>query len=119
MNEAVKRDDEIREILDKAGVSRPVTSRDRDSYRTWTYTWQMSREVILYAASLAVGNANPVGYMNALLGSWHNGGVDSVDKAKAFRPEKKETAATKNTVVRTYTTEQLNALFDNLDYEDL
>ena len=59
MNEAVKRDDEIREILDKAGVSRPVTSRDRDSYRTWTYTWQMSREVILYAASLAVGNANP------------------------------------------------------------
>ncbi len=118
MSEAVKRDEEIREILDKAGVTRPITSRDRDSYRTWTYTWQFSREVILYAASLSVGNSNPVGYMNALLGSWRNGGVDSVEKAKSFRPEKKETAS-KNTVVRSYTTEQLNALFDNLDYEDL
>ena len=120
LGEAVRRDAYIREALEKAGVTRPVTSRDRDSYRTWTYSWKMDRDVVLYAASLAAGNASPVSYMNAILGGWHNAGVTSLEGAKKFGATRasaaRETAAT---VTKTYTSEQLNAMFDSLNNEDL
>lgn len=120
LGEAVRRDADIREALEKAGVTRPVTSRDRDSYRTWTYSWKMDRDVVLYAASLAAGNASPVSYMNAVLGGWHNAGVTSLEGAKKFGATRasaaRETAAT---VTKTYTSEQLNAMFDSLNNEDL
>lgn len=120
LGEAVRRDADIREALEKAGVARPVTSRDRDSYRTWTYSWKMDKDVVLYAASLAAGNASPVSYMNAILGGWHNAGVTSLDGAKKFGATRasaaRETAAT---VTKTYTSEQLNAMFDSLNNEDL
>ncbi len=120
LGEAVRRDADIREALEKAGVTRPVTSRDRDSYRTWTYSWKMDRDVVLYAASLAAGNASPVSYMNAILGGWHNAGVTSLEDAKKFGATRasaaRETAAT---VTKTYTSEQLNAMFDSLNNEDL
>lgn len=120
LGEAVRRDADIREALEKAGVTRPVTSRDRDSYRTWTYSWKMDRDVVLYAASLAAGNASPVSYMNAILGGWHNAGVTTLEGAKKFGATRasaaRETAAT---VTKTYTSEQLNAMFDSLNNEDL
>ena len=120
LGEAVRRDADIREALEKAGVTRPVPSRDRDSYRTWTYSWKMDRDVVLYAASLAAGNASPVSYMNAILGGWHNAGVTSLEGAKKFGATRasasRETAAT---VTKTYTSEQLNAMFDSLNNEDL
>lgn len=120
LGEAVRRDADIREALEKAGVTRPVTSRDRDSYRTWTYSWKMDKDVVLYAASLAAGNASPVSYMNAILGGWHNAGVTSLEGAKKFGATRasaaRETAAT---VTKTYTSEQLNAMFDSLNNEDL
>ncbi len=120
LGEAVRRDEEIREVLEKAGVSRPVTSRDRDSYRTWTYSWKMDRETVLYAASLAAGNASPVSYMNSVLGAWHNAYVTSVDGAKKYGTTKSTTASqSTNIVMKTYTSEQLNAMFDNLNSEDL
>ena len=120
MQEATKKDAEIREILDKAGVSRPVNSRDRDAYRTWTYSWKIPSELISYCATLSQGNANPVSYMNAILSAWKNAGVDTVEKAKKFRPESAgDGKAEKPTVVKTYNTDELNALFDNLNYEDL
>lgn len=120
LGEAVRRDADIREALEKAGVTRPVTSRDRDSYRTWTYSWKMDRDVVLYAASLAAGNASPVSYMNAILGGWHNAGVTSLEGAKKFGATRASTAReTAATVTKTYTSEQLNAMFDSLNNEDL
>lgn len=120
LGEAVRRDEEIREVLEKAGVSRPVTSRDRDSYRTWTYSWKMDRDTVLYAASIAAGNASPVSYMNSVLGAWHNAGATTLEAAKKYGASKaassRETAAT---VTKTYTSEQLNAMFDSLNSEDL
>ena len=80
----------------------------------------MDRDVVLYAASLAAGNASPVSYMNAILGGWHNAGVTSLEGAKKFGATRasaaRETAAT---VTKTYTSEQLNAMFDSLNNEDL
>lgn len=121
MNEAVRRDEDVRKLLDAAGVTRLITSRDRDSYRTWTYSWKMSTDVIMYAASLAQGTPNPVAYMNSVLGSWHSAGVSTLEEAKAFRPERVNTAEHKTEAATTkaYTSDQLNSLFASLDYEEL
>ena len=75
---------------------------------------------MLYAASLAAGNASPVSYMNSVLGAWHNAGATTLEAAKKYGASKasssRETAAT---VTKTYTSEQLNAMFDSLNSEDL
>lgn len=118
MTDAVKTDEVIRTVLDRAGVTRPVNSRDRDSYRTWTHTWKTPAELIDYAASCAAGTTNPVAYMNALLGSWHAAGITDLTAAKNYKSAEKEAAATTE-VTKTYTSEQLNALFDSLDVKEL
>ena len=118
MGEVARRDAEIREVLEEAGIDRPVSSRDRDSYRTWTYTWKMPKEVILYAAKLSRGNPGAIAYMNGILGAWQRAGISTVAEAEKHKP----TVSTKNeksTVTKTYTSEELNAMFDNLKYEEL
>ncbi|MFR5061842.1 MAG: DnaD domain protein [Christensenellales bacterium] len=119
MSEAVRRDEDIRAALDAAGVTRPITSRDRDAYRTWTYAWKMDKDAVLYAASLAAGNMNPVAYMNTVLGRWHSEGITSAEKAKAYKPAAVAATPVSKEVNKTYTSEQLNAMFDSLNYEDL
>lgn len=115
---SVATDNTIKEVLSTAGVNRMVTSRDRDAYRTWSQTWKFNNDLILYAASLSKGTNNPISYVNTLLSTWLSKGIDSIEKAKQTQPAPSVT--TKNTVVeKSYTSEQLNAMFDNLDYEDL
>ena len=58
--------------------------------------------------------------MNSVLGAWHNAGVTSVDGAKKYGTAKPSAASqSSNIVTKTYTSEQLNAMFDNLNSEDL
>lgn len=65
------------------------------------------------------GNMNPVAYMNAVLGRWHSEGITTAEKAKAYKPASLSSAQTPAEVNKTYTSEQLNAMFDSLNYEDL
>ena len=74
---------------------------------------------MLYAASLAAGNMNPVAYMNTVLGRWHSEGITSAEKAKAYKPASVAATPVSKEVNKTYTSEQLNAMFDSLNYEDL
>ncbi|MBE5732211.1 MAG: hypothetical protein E7353_04155 [Clostridiales bacterium] len=125
INEVIERgerlDNVIKEILTEAGTTRTVTARDRESYRTWTQTWKMSKDLILYAASLSKGAINPIAYINSLLASWFNKKVDSVQKAKELAPTPAVSTSVKtaNKVEKTYTSEQLNAMFSGLTYEDM
>lgn len=119
MGEVARRDEEIREVLECAGIDRPISSRDRDAYRIWTYTWKMPKEVILYASKLARGNPGAIAYMNGILGAWQRAGVTTVEQAEKYKPTTTKTENEKSVVKKTYTSEQLNAMFDNLDYEDL
>ncbi len=119
MGEVVRRDGEIREVLEEAGIDRPVSSRDRDAYRIWTYTWKMPKAVIMYAAKLSRGNPGAIAYMNGILGAWQRAGITTVEAASTYKPSSVKTENEKGTVTKTYTSEQLNAMFDNLDYEDL
>ena len=119
MSDAVRRDEEIRAVLEEAGIDRPITSRDRDSYRTWTYTWKMPNDLIFHAAKLSKGNPSAIAYMNGILGSWQRAGISTIEQANAYKQPtpKQDTSAV--AVTKTYTSEQLNSLFDNLKYEDL
>lgn len=120
MSEATKSDEQIRKFLEEAGLSRPITTRDRDCYRTWTHVWKMDENLIMYAATLSRGNASPVPYINSILANWYSAGIKTVDEAKTYkRPAPAAATTGAHEVKKTYTGEQLNAMFDRLKYEDL
>jgi len=112
-------DKEIAEVLKTAGLERIVTSRDRDSYRTWTYTWHFDKSIILYSAEQAQGKANPMPYINAILSSWKEKKITTVEEAKKASTMSQgamaEVAATKPNTISEYTVQQIDALFDNLE----
>ena len=112
IGKSVENDNFIKAFFDEAGITRNVTSRDRDSYKVWTSSWGMTNDLIMLAAQKAKGNVSPVSYMNTLLSAWFK-----AEEAKAYKFEK--STATETKVTKTYTSDQLNAMFDNLDYEDL
>ena len=111
-------DQKIKNLLKIVGLSRNVTSWDRDFYRTWTFTWNFASEIIEYACSLAVGKSYPLNYVNRLLSDWFKNGIDTLEKAKAQKivnydqPKQNKTADFEH---RSYSNEQINALFDNLN----
>ena len=116
VSEAAKSDDEIKDILEEAGVVRAVTSRARDYHRTWTYAWGLSKELILYGASLAKKADSPLSYLNSVLASWHEKNVKTVDDAKkASVPS--PTTNKDNRIVTAFTADEINAAFAKLNEE--
>lgn len=116
-NDILDTDKIIKTLLKLVGLSRNVTSWDRDFYRTWTYTWNFSNDIIEYACSLSVGKSYPFSYVNKLLSDWFKLGIDTLEKAKAQKINISEPQKVQNTDFehRTYSNEQINALFDNLN----
>ena len=58
--------------------------------------------------------------MNSVLAAWHGAGITSLNEAKKYKPVTPFNHNVKaGAVTKTYTSEQLNAMFDNLEYEDL
>lgn len=112
-------DKKIKEILEKLQLSRQVTSWDRDFYHTWTYSWKFGDDIIDYALSLSQGKNQPMNYVNKILANWKDQGIDTTEKAKASGDNyvKAESIAQKKPEFAThsFSSEELNALFDNLD----
>lgn len=117
ITEAVKNDESIKDILEKANLTRAVTSRDRDYYRTWTFSWKMPHELILYAAEKSSNAGNPISYMNSVLSTWHENKVTTIDEAKTKTPENSTAAAqnSQNVITRDFSADELNAIFDKLN----
>ena len=114
-------DNKIQEILDKLNVHRVVNYIDRENYKTWTEGWKISEELIDYACSLARGKENPLKYLSRVLADWHEKGIKSVEEAKNTAPT--QTASTpqekKNFTGRSYSPQQLSALFQSIDEIDV
>lgn len=110
-------DKNIKEILTLVGLNRSVTTWDRDFYRTWTYTWNFADDVIKYACSLAVGKSHPMPYINKILSDWFKNKIDTLEKAKAQKVGDLTniTNTPKMATQRSYSSEEINALFDNLN----
>ncbi len=119
VSSAAKIDEEIKAVLMRAEVDRLVTARDRDYYHTWTTVWNLSSELINYAAELSRGKTNPIAYLNGILASYHANNVTTVDDAKKYSataPIKQSENA--NVVTQNFSADELNAAFDKL-YKEL
>ena len=124
LNEVVAIDKQIKEILLKLNIDRRVNNFDRSFYRTWTYTYKFNEEIIDYAISLSVGKNNAMQYANALLTNWFDSKLTNLEQIKKQNVKVNEGASKKDFEKksfssRTYTEEELNALFDDLDSVNL
>ena len=111
-------DKKIKNILDKLLLSRQVTSWDRDFYHTWTHSWGFGEDVIDYALSLAVGKSQPMTYVNKILSNWKKQEIKSLDEAKKtsnFEGTQQIKEKQPEFMTHSFSSEELNALFDNLD----
>ncbi len=119
LDEKLSRDNVIKEILTKLSIDRKVNSYDRDMYNIWTNVWKMPKDVLDYATSLACGKTSPMQYLNQILSTWHSNNISTLGQAKAFKStpaaSSAESKKDNKVVTRSYTTEELNALFDNID----
>ena len=109
-------DKQISEILEACGLVRGVNSWDRDFYRTWTYSWNISNEVILLAAKTAKNKQQPMAYLNKVLSEMYNQKITTIEAAKKHLEKAKGGEETKPQMLsHSYSNEELSALFDNLD----
>ena len=79
--------------------------------------WNFSDEMILEAAKASAGKSSPVAYMNGILSNWKNQGVKNLEQAK--QQSVVNNVEAKPSVNNKYSKEELNALFSNLDYQEV
>ena len=115
-------DKKIKMMLESLGLSRQVTSWDRNFYHTWTYSWGFADDVIDYALSLAVGKTQPITYVNKILSNWKEQNIKTLQQAKNLQNLQKNAQKTEKAdqkqpefLTHSFSSEELNALFDNLD----
>ncbi len=121
ISDIIATDNEIKEILSSVNIERRVNTYDRNYYNTWVNVWSMPKDVIAYAASLAVDKISPMQYINQILSNWNSQNIKTLDKAKQHKPAiANTTPVTNNNTVttRSYSADELNALFDNLENID-
>ena len=116
-NETVKR------ILAAAGlVQDKVLDKDRTAYRTWSYMWGMPQNVIEYAAALSQGKG--LGYISAILSSWHSKNIRTLDAAKK-EPKTSSVSSLSGTAagsmgkVTSKSIEELNAYSDEITLDEI
>lgn len=111
-----QQDENIRTVLQKSKLLRNITSLDRDFYRTWVYSWNMTQEMIEYAATLAADKGQPMQYINKILGTWYENKITTLDAAKQQKDLFKYTTQSSSAVhSRSYSEEELNNIFSNIE----
>lgn len=110
-------DELINRVFAELKLDKNITSWDRDFYRTWTYSWGMSQDLLLYCASLSTGRDHPLAYMNKILSTWHEEKITTVQQAKAqTAPSKqKETAKDAGLITHNYSDSDFKAMIDNIE----
>lgn len=120
MNEVVSTDGQIKKVLEEAGVSRNVNFIDRENFKTWKESWCLGEDVIFYAASISKGKQNPIKYLSRVLADWHEKGIRTVEEAKKTScPAEKIGTKCENFSGRSYSKEEINALFQSIDEIDV
>lgn len=107
-----KFDKEVLEVLNAVGLKRNVNSQDRDLYKRWTIAWNMPKEVVLYAASLAADKTAPLAYVSKVLANWNTQNIHTLEKAKQTNIEPKTTTETKVIKQQQYSDDDFESIFD-------
>ena len=119
------KDENILAVLKASGIDRRVTNNDRALFRTWTESWGMPQEVILFVAEKSAGTTAPIAYINRVLSDYKQKGVVTVEQAKMQVAQSSAKPTQKKAIIgqcdierREYTDQQLNAMFTALDDEE-
>lgn len=121
MGEIVSKDEKIQKILDALDIKRVVNYMDRENYTTWTENWQTPEELLTYATTLAKGKDNPLKYLAKILADWHEKGIKTKQDAEKTTPLSKieNNVPQKNFSGRSYSSKEINALFQSIDEIDV
>ena len=117
-------DQTIQSILHKCGLVRRTIATDRNLYKTWTEDWNLPLDVIYYAAALSAGASNPLTYLNRILSDYKQNEIATVEQAMSHKGKEAKSAATTAVIAgndmerRSYTDDEISALFTVLDTED-
>lgn len=122
MQDIVKNDGVIGNMLKELGIERGVIALDRNMYKSWLYDWHLSQELIDYAVELSKGKYMAMQYLNRILSEYHSNKIASLDDAKKYKlsfsagsSSTKSVSTTKTAKKREYSKKELDSLFDNLE----
>ena len=113
------KDEQIKKLLSICGLDRKVNSFDREFFATWTEKWNFPLDLIEYVCSLSQNKFQPMQYINKILSSYKEKNIYTLEQAKKQSNEIKSQFDVKpttsdNFVGRSYSKEDISALFDNL-----
>lgn len=114
--EVLSVDKKIKDILENLSLSRNVNQFDRDKFKIWKEVWQLSDDLISYACTLALGKDQPMQYLGSILSTFHDKNIKTVEDAKkGFEIVNPKTQKSNFSTGRSYTKEEMNALFQSID----
>ena len=113
VNNLLQKDQILKNLLEKIGITRHITHQDREFFKTWTENWKFGTELIEHAAEKAIGKNLPVQYMNKLLSLWFSNGVKTVEEANNVKVD--FSYSNKTNKPEKLKKEDLSALFDSLE----
>ena len=120
IEDIVKMDGVIVNILNDLGINRGVISSDRAVYKVWLYDWNITSEILQYAIELSKGKYSAMQYLNRVLSEYHNAGIKSLEDAKKYKLSFVGVSSNNNTQIqksakkREYTKKELDSLFDDI-----
>ncbi len=112
-------DKTIKTLLQNMGIHRNVNASDRTFYNVWKFDWKIDDNLITYASQQAKGKVQPTVYLNKMLSNYYENKINTVEEAKEFAKQIKQNFATASKPTafkgRSYSKQELNALFDTID----
>lgn len=121
IGEIISTDKTIQGLLDACGIHRVVNSFDRSMYRTWSYSWGFTDDIIKYACEISKNAVSPMQYASKILSAWNNSNLKTLKEVQNFNtviPEQSGGEGKKpahNYHQKDYSKQELDALFDNLN----
>ncbi|MBP3619992.1 MAG: DnaD domain protein [Clostridia bacterium] len=117
MQDVLAVDKKIKTVLENIGLSRNVNQFDRDKFRVWTENWHLPQDVIDYACTLAIGKDQPMQYLSGILSSFHDKNITTLEDAKNSFDivSTKSQNKTNFSTGRSYSKEEMNALFQSIE----
>jgi hypothetical protein len=117
IEDIVRNDNTIRQILESLGINREVNVNDRSLYKTWIYSWKLNDEIIKYVCTLCDGKYLPMQYLNKLLSECNSNNlttIDMVKKHKFLNTLEVVKKTNKEAKKREYSKKELDSLFDDI-----
>ena len=115
LDSILKTNQKIEKLLQSLSIARHVNYIDRENYETWTNEWNLPENLIEYGATLAKGKDNPMRYLSRVLADWHSKGISSIEEAKNNLPAENTIKPAPMLQGRSYSKEDINALFESID----